>query len=1158
MNRLDLAIATVTGRAPARALVIAAMAITTCLAQAPSRPTASVAPPSQAQLTAEAAKVAMATIETSIAKRDYAAAVQGYRAIAQRIPVNQAALTQSLAIKDKLVGIGIDRALLEMPIQSSAPPRFAAVNTALPIGNSGNVPVDTAGAKREALRLVAIGRAALDRGDVTVALNAARQAQSLGVPEKAYANGEPRVWQLMLDVKSAAKRKNIAQTSGRQAIGAVPAAATPFGVQPAMALSEGDNASVAQMLFTQPSGPAGQPGNAAQPGNVIQQVQNLAPFPAATSQASINYQKGFEALSVGDRAKAKELFLAAWQEKESLSVSERNLLQDKLTLLQPRRMPQAGQSPGELSEIDRAQLEAQNETRRLYREVTSELAKAEQAKEDNPLDTLDELERLRRRIDGTEIDDRAKRSLIVLVDRAVADQKSFIDANRAKINLDIQNDAVRSEMARTAAVEEQIDEDISSLLERYNQYMNERRFPEAELIAKQIGELKPGSTIATQTFHNARMKTRRSMDEEVSAQKELSFLDNMIDIDRSAIGPNPDFPMTMPDRETWGGLSARRLSAADSSSIFTPTEQEIKRRLLNSKVSVRYRDAPLGEVLRDLAAATGVDIVMDRRAMGTVRVTPEDRVSLELQGQVSLDSALNLLLNPLDLAHMIDNDVLNITTRRAKESNLRTKTYRVTDLVTPIPNFVGGYEEGLAGALRSAYQMTRPQADVQFVPMSATDLQRNNMGASMNPMSSPIGNNNVLGQFSSMGSQGNFGTPTSPMSGAGGGASFADFSSLIDLIQTTVEPDTWDALGGPSTMREYAQNLSLVISTTSDVHDQIADLLESLRRLQNLQITIEVRFITLSDTFAEQIGVDFDFQVDDNTRSLPDEDEGESVTIGFNGQGFTPDLDISFSNTSFDVAAPAFGGANLGQASSLGFAILSDIEAFFFIQAIQTDNRTNVMQAPKVTLFDGQIASINDVSQRPFVTSITPVVGDFAVAQQPVIVVLNEGTQLNVQGIVSDDKRFVRLTLVPFFSQIGDVNTFTFEGRRTTRNTSTEQEDTNGDGVIDENDATNTTDEQDVVEGTTVQLPTFAFTSVSTTVSVPDGGTILLGGIKRLSEGRAERGVPMLSKIPYLSRLFRNVSVGRDAQSLMLMVTPRIIIQEEEELAQTGFDPTRQ
>ena len=83
--------------------------------------------------------------------------------------------------------------------------------------------------------------------------------------------------------------------------------------------------------------------------------------------------------------------------------------------------------------------------------------------------------------------------------------------------------------------------------------------------------------------------------------------------------------------------------------------------------------------------------------------------------------------------------------------------------------------------------------------------------------------------------------------------------------------------------------------------------------------------------------------------------------------------------------------------------------------------------------------------------------------------------------------------------------------------------------------------------GTTVQLPTFSFVTVTTTVSVPDGGTVLLGGIKRLSEGRNEFGVPMLDKIPYINRLFKNVGIGRETQSLMMMVTPRIIIQEEEE-----------
>ncbi|MGB1814850.1 MAG: DUF1598 domain-containing protein [Rubripirellula sp.] len=43
--------------------------------------------------------------------------------------------------------------------------------------------------------------------------------------------------------------------------------------------------------------------------------------------------------------------------------------------------------------------------------------------------------------------------------------------------------------------------------------------------------------------------------------------------------------------------------------------------------------------------------------------------------------------------------------------------------------------------------------------------------------------------------------------GGAGGGSFADFQSLMDLIQTTIVPDTWEALGGPSSMSPYPQGV---------------------------------------------------------------------------------------------------------------------------------------------------------------------------------------------------------------------------------------------------------------------------------------------------------------------------------------------------------------
>ena len=65
----------------------------------------------------------------------------------------------------------------------------------------------------------------------------------------------------------------------------------------------------------------------------------------------------------------------------------------------------------------------------------------------------------------------------------------------------------------------------------------------------------------------------------------------------------------------------------------------------------------------------------------------------------------------------------------------------------------------------------------------------------------------------------------------------------------------------------------------------------------------------------------------------------------------------------FAPNVPTFGGFDAGSTANFGFAILSDIEVFFVIQAAQGDNQTNVMQAPKVTLFDGRFATINDTSR---------------------------------------------------------------------------------------------------------------------------------------------------------------------------------------------------
>ena len=79
----------------------------------------------------------------------------------------------------------------------------------------------------------------------------------------------------------------------------------------------------------------------------------------------------------------------------------------------------------------------------------------------------------------------------------------------------------------------------------------------------------------------------------------------------------------------------------------------------------------------------------------------------------------------------------------------------------------------------------------------------------------------------------------------------------------------------------------------------------------------------------------------------------------------------------------------------------------------------------------------------------------------------------------------------------------------------------------------------------TIQLPTFSFFTVSTTVSVPDSGGAFLGGVRRSRSGMTSQGVPVLGKVPGLSRLFRNKGIGSSHSSSGASVTATIIDHAE-------------
>ena len=985
-------------------------------------------------------------------------------------------------------------------------------------------------AKDETLALLAEARTALSQGDLKRAEALAGQASRLNVSDSQFAPQQDSPAKLAADLQRARSEAETIQ------------------------LASGTSAQDLRLPSFEQN-PAAVPRMAAVPENPPMPLPALATdeFSAESYGPHELIEQGERALRAGNRNEALELFRAAFQHNDQLDALSQKQLQSHLQMLAGQPDIRTTRINGD-SLLDSANSGQKVLARQLSTEVGRRQSEAARVRSTDPDGALRMLEEVSEQVTDSELDENAKKQLLRRIDLSVSETERFISDHRSELELDAANREVLEEIDRSRAVKMQVQERMAEMVDQFNALRDEHRYAEMEVVAKRAYDMAPEEPVAQQLWENAKFIRREMLNNEIAAMTEEGVVKNFLGIRRDAAEGLLQGSDPISYGDSWADMVKDRKGSSDASGRRTARELEIERKL-RTLVHPRYDDTPLSEVVEQLSQLTGVNIHLDARGLGQEGVRSDTPVQLTLGQEISLESALNLILEPLHLTYMIKDEVLKITSEQLRDGDVYQTVYNVADLVVPIPNFVPSSNIGLQGLINDAYAAI-PQGNRSYGgPLAVVPA---GVAGPSGPASLAPG---ILPQQFGSPSGGSTASSNGGPGGLGGAAN-ADFDSLIDLIVSTVEHDSWMENGtGEGEIQPFPTNLSLVISQTQRVHEQIADLLEQLRRLQDLQVTIEVRFIRLQDSFFERIGIDFDFNIEDGSgvtdlNNVPPflgggtfEPSRPSLTAGISANPttlsdplpqFTVDLDVPFRNSSFGLSQPQFG--TFQSVGEFGFAILSDIEAFFLINASQGDRRSNVLSAPKVTLFNGQQAVVIDSAFRPFVISVIPVVGEFAAAQQPVIVVLSEGTMLTVQAVVSDDRRYVRLTLVPFFSEIGNVETFTFEGSETSSASSnTTDEDDDGNDESDDNS------NQIVRSGTTVQLPTFQVISISTTVSVPDGGTVLLGGIKRLSEGRTEFGVPLLSKVPYVDRLFRNVGIGRETDSLMMMVTPHIIIQEEEE-----------
>ncbi len=366
---------------------------------------------------------------------------------------------------------------------------------------------------------------------------------------------------------------------------------------------------------------------------------------------------------------------------------------------------------------------------------------------------------------------------------------------------------------------------------------------------------------------------------------------------------------------------------------------------------------------------------------------------------------------------------------------------------------------------------------------------------------------------------------------------------LIELIKSAVDP-AWDEDDGN---RLDPKNGTLIVRQTPEKHRLVRSLLADLRRNTGIQVSIETRFITVENNFLQEVGVDLRGLGDNSGgvglagpgNSKPFDDFGVTGTGvgtptsptgpgsgGDSGFTFNDYSNLDLRSRSENLFDERLGNPNVLDGSggvAFQFAFLDDVQLEAILRAVQKYERINQVTAPSLMVYNTQRANLTVLNEVSYVKDYDVEIAQASVVADPVIDKIREGIVLDVRPIVSHDRRFVTLELRPTVATL----------IRPIRNFQTQL---------------------GVGAAVTLQMPELHKESVNTTVVMPDGGTLLLGGMKFAEEKLMDSGIPILKDIPLLSFFFSRRGKYTNLKDLIVLLKVKIVIMEELEPQESDND----
>ena len=241
------------------------------------------------------------------------------------------------------------------------------------------------------------------------------------------------------------------------------------------------------------------------------------------------------------------------------------------------------------------------------------------------------------------------------------------------------------------------DEKLESLIDRVRALLhdgergNDAAYVEAEAAAEAAQQMKPNSGVSAAARFNTEASFQLNMAFRLRNLRAEKFLKTLEQVELSHV-PFPDEPPVLfPSPEVWKALSERRKQYASVDLHKSSKAEERISAQLDKPTEIDFQDQPLTDVISFLADFHQIPIILDTDALTAEGIQTDVPVTRTLTG-VKLRSALKIILQPLNLSYVIEDEVMKITTLEIEKNRLQTRVYPVGDLVVILQP--GGGQQG--------------------------------------------------------------------------------------------------------------------------------------------------------------------------------------------------------------------------------------------------------------------------------------------------------------------------------------------------------------------------------------------------------------------------------------------------------------------------------